>query len=146
MLIQILYTSSNKRFIGLRRWLAAPQHSSSKLGSAFGLHSHFVYRLEEDGGLLKEGGVRLSLRVLRACSYKTGAEDWRQGFVPILFKRLISVFVFPLDEVFTTTGTTSVTYKALGNHSLDGSLEDSTVQTRRRSHQDKVLSLPPVGQ
>ena len=33
-----------------------------------------VYRLEEDGSLLKEGVVRLSLRALRACSYKTEAE------------------------------------------------------------------------
>ena len=33
-----------------------------------------VYRLEEDVSLLKEGGVRLSVWVLRACSYKTKAE------------------------------------------------------------------------
>ena len=33
-----------------------------------------VYRLEEDGGLLKEGAVTLSLLVLRACSYKTKAK------------------------------------------------------------------------
>ena len=33
-----------------------------------------VYRLEEDGSVLKEGAVRLSLSVLRACSYKTKAE------------------------------------------------------------------------
>ena len=33
-----------------------------------------VYRLEEDVGLLKEGGVRLSLSVLRACSYKAKTE------------------------------------------------------------------------
>ena len=30
-----------------------------------------VYRLEEAGGLLKEGGVRFSGGALRACSYKT---------------------------------------------------------------------------
>ena len=33
-----------------------------------------VYRLEEDGSLLKEGVVRLSLGALRACSYKNEAE------------------------------------------------------------------------
>ena len=41
-----------------------------------------VYRLEEDGYLLKEGAVTLSLLVLRACSYKTKAEAWQQGFAP----------------------------------------------------------------
>ena len=35
----------------------------------------YVYRLEEDGGLLKEGGVGLQVGALRACSYKTKAED-----------------------------------------------------------------------
>ena len=34
-----------------------------------------VYRLEEDGGLLKEGGVGLQVGALRACSNKTKAED-----------------------------------------------------------------------
>ena len=34
----------------------------------------YVYRLEEDVSLLKEGGVRFSIWVLRACSYKTKAE------------------------------------------------------------------------
>ena len=33
-----------------------------------------VYRLGEDGDLLKEGGGMLSVWVLRACSYKTKAE------------------------------------------------------------------------
>ena len=33
-----------------------------------------VYRLEEDGSLLQEGGVRLSVWALRARSYKTRAE------------------------------------------------------------------------
>ena len=33
-----------------------------------------VYRLEEDGGLLQEGGGGLLVLVLRACSYKTKAE------------------------------------------------------------------------
>ena len=33
-----------------------------------------VYRLEEDVSLLKEGGVRISVWALRACSYKTKAE------------------------------------------------------------------------
>ena len=41
-----------------------------------------VYRLEEDGNLMKEGCVRLSLLVLRACSYKTNAEAWQQGNAP----------------------------------------------------------------
>ena len=41
-----------------------------------------VYRLEEDVGLLQEGGVRLSFLVLRACSYKTKAEAWQQGNAP----------------------------------------------------------------
>ena len=35
----------------------------------------FVYRLAEDGSLLKEGAVRLSVWALRACSYKTKVED-----------------------------------------------------------------------
>ena len=52
-----------------------------------------VYRLEEDVGLLQEGAVRLSLSVLRACSYKTKAEAWQQGNAPILFKGWMSVFV-----------------------------------------------------
>ena len=34
-----------------------------------------VYRFEEDGSLLKEGGGGLPLGALRACSYKTQAED-----------------------------------------------------------------------
>ena len=33
-----------------------------------------VYRLEEAGGLLKEGGVRFSDGALRTCSYKTQPE------------------------------------------------------------------------
>ena len=41
-----------------------------------------VYRLEEDVVLLKEGAVRLSFLVLRACSYKTKAEAWQQGNAP----------------------------------------------------------------
>ena len=35
----------------------------------------YVYRLEEAVGLLKEGGVGLQVGALRACSYKTKAED-----------------------------------------------------------------------
>ena len=38
----------------------------------FGLYH--VYGLEEDGSLLQEGGVRLSVWALRARSYKTRAE------------------------------------------------------------------------
>ena len=52
-----------------------------------------VYRLEEDGDLLQEGAVRISFLVLRACSYKTKAEAWQQGFASILFKGWMSVFV-----------------------------------------------------
>ena len=52
-----------------------------------------VYRLEEDCNLMKEGCVRLTVQALRACSYKTEAEAWQQGFAPILFKGWMSVFV-----------------------------------------------------
>ena len=52
-----------------------------------------VYRLEEDGSVLKEGGVSLPVLLLRACSYKTKAEAWQQGFAHILFKGWMSVFV-----------------------------------------------------
>ena len=38
-----------------------------------------VYRLEEDVSLLKEGGGRLSVWTLRACSYKTKTEAWGGG-------------------------------------------------------------------
>ena len=41
-----------------------------------------VYRLEEDVSPLKEGGDRLSVWVLRACSYKAKAEGWHQGLCP----------------------------------------------------------------
>ena len=33
-----------------------------------------VYRLEEDGNLMKEGCVKLTVRTIRAGSYKTEAE------------------------------------------------------------------------
>ena len=56
-----------------------------------------VYRLEEDVSLLQEGAVRISFLVLRACSYKTKAEAWQQGFAHILFKGFISVFVNPTE-------------------------------------------------
>ena len=52
-----------------------------------------VYRLEEDCNLMKEGCVRLTVQALRACSYKTEAEAWHQGFAHILFKGWMSVFV-----------------------------------------------------
>ena len=52
-----------------------------------------VYRLEEDVGLLQEGAVRLTVLAIRACSYKTKAETWQQGFAHILFKGWMSVFV-----------------------------------------------------
>ena len=41
-----------------------------------------VYRLEEDVVLLKEGAVRISFLVLRACSYKTKTEALQQGKAP----------------------------------------------------------------
>ena len=52
-----------------------------------------VYRLEEDVGLLQEGGVRLTVRTIRVGSYKTEAEDRHQGSASILFKGWMSVFV-----------------------------------------------------
>ena len=41
-----------------------------------------VYRLEEYGGLLQEGGGGLPVLLLRACSYKAKAEAWQQGNAP----------------------------------------------------------------
>ena len=52
-----------------------------------------VYRLEEYGGLLQEGGGGLPVLLLRACSYKTKSEGRHQGNAPILFKGWMSVFV-----------------------------------------------------
>ena len=57
-----------------------------------------VYRLEEYGGLLQEGGGGLLVLMLRARSYKTKAEGWHQGNAPILFKGWISVFVNPYNH------------------------------------------------
>ena len=57
-----------------------------------------VYRLEEYGGLLQEGGGGLPVLLLRARSYKTKAEGWHQGNAPILFKGWISVFVNPYNQ------------------------------------------------
>ena len=57
-----------------------------------------VYRLEEYGGLLQEGGGGLPVLLLRACSYKTKAEGWHQGNAPILFKGWISVFFNPYNQ------------------------------------------------
>ena len=56
-----------------------------------------VYRLEEDGSVLEEGGVRLSFLLLRACSYKTKSEGRHQGNAHILFKGWMSVFVIRND-------------------------------------------------
>ena len=42
---------------------------------------------------MEEGGVRLTVRTIRACSYKTEAEAWQQGNAHILFKGWMSVFV-----------------------------------------------------
>ena len=53
-----------------------------------------VYRLEEAGGPLKEGGVWVSGGALRACSYKTHPKPKHQGEAPSLFKGFIMVFVF----------------------------------------------------
>ena len=53
-----------------------------------------VYRLEEDVSLLKEGGVRLSVWALKACSYKTHPKPKHQGEAPRLFKGFFMVFVF----------------------------------------------------
>ena len=53
-----------------------------------------VYRLEEADSLLKEGGVWVSGRALRACSYKTHPKPKHQGEAPRLFKGFILVFVF----------------------------------------------------
>ena len=57
-----------------------------------------VYRLEEYGGLLQEGGVSLPILLLRARSYKTKSEGRHQGNAPILFKGWISVFVNPYNH------------------------------------------------
>ena len=57
-----------------------------------------VYRLEEYGGLLQEGGGGLPVLLLRACSYKTKAEARHQGNAPILFKGFITVFVNTYQE------------------------------------------------
>ena len=58
-----------------------------------------VYRLEEDGSVLKEGGVSLPVLLLRACSYKTKSEGRHQGNAPILFKGFISVFFNPKKTI-----------------------------------------------
>ena len=57
-----------------------------------------VYRLEEDGRVLKEGGGGLPVLLLRACSYKTKAEVRHQGNAPILFKGWISFFFNPYNQ------------------------------------------------
>ena len=57
-----------------------------------------VYRLEEYGGLLQEGGGGLPVLLLRACSYKTKSEGRHQGNAPILFKGWISVFFNPYNQ------------------------------------------------
>ena len=57
-----------------------------------------VYRLEEDVSLLKEGGGRLSVWTLRACSYKTKTETGHQGCAPHTLQGFISVFVKRVKE------------------------------------------------
>ena len=47
----------------------------------------YVYRLEEDLSLLKEGGERLTVGTLRACSYKAKAEGCHQGLCPLFSSR-----------------------------------------------------------
>ena len=54
----------------------------------------YVYRLEEDVSPLKEGGGRLSVWALRACSYMAKAEGCHQGFGPISLRGVFMVFVF----------------------------------------------------
>ena len=44
--------------------------------------------------LLKEGGVRLSVWVLRACSYKAKPEGWHQGLCPPYSSRGFLCFCF----------------------------------------------------
>ena len=63
-----------------------------------------VYRLEEDGSLLKEGAVRLLLGALRACSYKTKTEARQQGSASILFKGFIMVFVIVFVDSLALLG------------------------------------------
>ena len=63
-----------------------------------------VYRLEEDGSLLKEGAVRLSFGALRACSYKTKTEARQQGSASILFKGFIMVFVIVFVDSLALLG------------------------------------------
>ena len=68
------------------------QRNDAPLQRKMGLFS--VYRLEEADSLLKEGGVWVSGRALRACSYKTHPKPKPQGEAPRLFKGFILVFVF----------------------------------------------------
>ena len=61
---------------------------------------HSVYRLEDDGSLLKEGGGGLPLRPLRAGSYKTEAEDRHQRLCPPSSSKGLSGFLsFVTDTV-----------------------------------------------
>ena len=54
----------------------------------------YVYRLEEDVSPLKEGGGRLSVLALRACSYMSKAEGCHQGLCPHSLQGVFMVFVF----------------------------------------------------
>ena len=49
---------------------------------------------------LEEGGVRLSLSVLRACSYKTKAEAWHQGFAPSSSRGGCRFLLFVMTQIF----------------------------------------------
>ena len=57
-----------------------------------------VYRLGEDGDLLKEGDGRLSVWALRARSYKTRAEACHQGIAHYPLQGVYLVFVLHLER------------------------------------------------
>ena len=59
----------------------------------------YVYRLEEDVSPLKEGGGRLSIWALRACSYMSKAEGCHQGLCPHSLQGVFMVFVFSVENI-----------------------------------------------
>ena len=77
-----------------------------------------VYRLEEDVSLLKEGGGRLSVWTLRACSYKTKTETGHQGCAPHTLQGFISVFVKRVKRVKRDKETKSQRVKEFGTTSV----------------------------
>ena len=54
----------------------------------------YVYRLEENVGVPQEGGGRISIWALRACSYLSKAEGCHQGLCPHSLQGVFLVFVF----------------------------------------------------